>query len=73
MAIFARDLSVRSYRNFERYDLALDEGVTVLVGRNAQGKTNLVEALQLLTRPVVQKAVSRRTRADGGGGLLALA
>lgn len=49
MAIFARDLSVRSYRNFERYDLALDEGVTVLVGRNAQGKTNLVEALQLLT------------------------
>ena len=47
--IFARELSVRDYRNFASYTLELAEGVTILVGRNAVGKTNLVEALQLLT------------------------
>ena len=49
MAIFARELTARTYRNFSHASLALDEAVTVLVGRNAAGKTNLVEALQLLT------------------------
>ena len=47
--IFARELSVHDYRNFASYTLELAEGVTILVGRNAVGKTNLVEALQLLT------------------------
>ena len=49
MSIFARDLEVVDYRNFPAYVLALDPGLTVLVGHNAAGKTNLVEALQLLT------------------------
>ena len=35
MAIFARDLSLRSYRNFERYELALDEGTLRHGGRTA--------------------------------------
>ena len=49
MAILARTLHVRNFRNYDDYTLELDPGVTVLVGRNAQGKTNLVEALQLAT------------------------
>ena len=49
MAIFARTLTVRHYRSYASYALELDPRVTVLVGRNAQGKTNLIEALQLLT------------------------
>ena len=49
MAIYARELAVRSYRNFEDFSLELDDGVTILAGPNAVGKTNLVEALQLLT------------------------
>lgn len=49
MGIYARRLTVRNYRSYELYELELDEGVTVLVGPNAAGKTNLVEALQLLT------------------------
>lgn len=52
MPIYARELSVENYRNFEEMRLRLDESVTVLVGRNAVGKTNLVEALQLLTSGV---------------------
>ena len=49
MAMFARDLSVAHYRSFDNYCLVLDDGVTVLAGPNAAGKTNLIEALQLLT------------------------
>ncbi|MED9893058.1 MAG: AAA family ATPase, partial [Collinsella sp.] len=49
MTMFARDLSVARYRSFDSYRLALSDGVTVLAGPNAAGKTNLIEALQLLT------------------------
>lgn len=49
MRMLARTLSVRDFRSFDSFDLALDPAVTVLVGRNAVGKTNLVEAMQLLT------------------------
>ncbi len=49
MGICARTLDVRDYRSYERYELELADDVTVLVGPNAAGKTNLVEALQLLT------------------------
>lgn len=50
--IVAAELSVFHYRSFEAFALQLDPGVTVLVGHNAVGKTNLVEALQLLTAGV---------------------
>lgn len=47
--IVATRLEVNSWRSFPAYELDLAPRVTVLVGRNAVGKTNLVEALQLLT------------------------
>lgn len=47
--IVASELSVFRYRSFGEFTLTLDPRVTILVGRNAVGKTNLVEALQLLT------------------------
>lgn len=40
---------MRSFRNFSERDLELADGLTVLVGPNATGKTNSVEALQMLT------------------------
>lgn len=49
MGVLARELRVRNYRSFDDYALELDPHVTVLVGHNAAGKTNLIEALQLLT------------------------
>lgn len=39
-----RHLAVRDFRSYEEAALDLPAGVTVLVGRNGQGKTNLVEA-----------------------------
>lgn len=49
MGISAAELTVSTYRSFEDFTLDLAPGITILVGRNAVGKTNLVEALQLLT------------------------
>ena len=42
-------LSLHNFRNFPSYELVPSEGTTILVGNNAVGKTNLVEAMQLLT------------------------
>jgi len=42
-------LSLRDFRSYETADLSLDPGVTVFIGPNGQGKTNLVEAVQYLS------------------------
>ena len=39
------DLYLRSFRNYEELSLSFDPGVNLIVGRNAQGKTNLLEAI----------------------------
>ena len=49
MGLLVRELSLADFRSFERLTVAPSEGVTVLVGPNAAGKTNTVEALQLVT------------------------
>ncbi|MGH7903604.1 MAG: DNA replication/repair protein RecF [Candidatus Dormibacteraceae bacterium] len=41
-------LSLRNYRNYARLDLELSPGLNVFLGRNAQGKTNLLESVALL-------------------------
>ena len=41
-------LELRDYRNYREVSLALEPGVTVIVGPNGQGKTNLVEAIVVL-------------------------
>jgi DNA replication and repair protein RecF len=46
--VYVRHLQLGSFRNWERVDLALQPGPTVFVGRNGEGKTNLVEAVGYL-------------------------
>jgi DNA replication and repair protein RecF len=41
-------ITVRDFRNIERADLTLAPGINVLWGPNAQGKTNLLEAVHFL-------------------------
>lgn len=41
-------LSLRNYRNYASVDLATDHRVNVFIGQNAQGKTNLLEAVYMI-------------------------
>ena len=42
------ELRLRSFRNYEEANIAFDPGVNLIVGDNAQGKTNLLEAISYL-------------------------
>jgi DNA replication and repair protein RecF len=46
--VYVRHLQLGSFRSWERVDVALSPGPTVFVGRNGEGKTNLVEAVGYL-------------------------
>jgi DNA replication and repair protein RecF len=43
--LYVRSLGLRDFRNHERFEVELTDGVTVLEGPVGAGKTNLVEAL----------------------------
>jgi len=43
--MYVRRVELTDFRSYERVAVDLDRGVTVLVGQNGMGKTNLVEAL----------------------------
>lgn len=42
--MFVRSLQLRNFRNYQELDLALSPEINVLLGANAQGKTNIIEA-----------------------------
>ncbi len=65
-----RRLQLSGYRNFERLDLELNSGVSIFVGDNAQGKSNLLEAVYLLAtmrglRAETDAQLIRRQSLDG--------
>ena len=49
MGLAVSELHLASFRNLKDRDIAFSPSTTILVGENASGKTNTVEALQLLT------------------------
>ncbi|WP_028263597.1 DNA replication/repair protein RecF [Atopobium fossor] len=49
MSLLVQKLSLINFRNAQNKNLVLGEGTTILIGPNAAGKTNTIEALQLLT------------------------
>lgn len=53
------DLQLKDYRNYEQCTFVPAEGVTVLLGNNGQGKTNVLEAVYLTCT-----GRSHRTRQD---------
>ena len=44
-----KELTLEGFRNYERAELTFDGGCNVIYGENAQGKTNLLEAIAYLS------------------------
>ena len=57
------ELRLRDFRNYPAADVVLDPGVTLLLGRNAQGKSNFLEAVYTV-------ALGRSPRAGGDAELI---
>ncbi|MFQ5872366.1 MAG: AAA family ATPase, partial [Dehalococcoidia bacterium] len=58
--MYLEHLSLTNFRNFSSLDLGLSPGPVVLCGANAQGKTNLLEAVYLLATTKSLRANSDR-------------
>jgi len=48
--VYVSHLSLHDFRSYPSAEIELDPGVTAFVGRNGQGKTNIVEAIDYLSR-----------------------
>ena len=70
-------LSLTNFRNFRQLELDVPSGVAVFAGRNAQGKTSLLEAVYLLAIARSFRAESEHqvvnwsTSSEGGSALVA--
>src|SRR2546421_4386090 len=65
---FLRRVRIRGYKSIAFCDVTL-EPLTVLVGRNASGKSNFVDALAFL-RDLLKSGATEAVRLHGGRGAL---
>ncbi|HEY8490882.1 MAG TPA: AAA family ATPase, partial [Dehalococcoidia bacterium] len=66
--MYVSHLHLRNYRNYRRLELDLPRGPVVLFGPNAQGKTNLLEAVYLTATTRVLRAGSEAEVIRWGAG-----
>lgn len=57
--MYIKDLSVMNFRNLKNMTIGLSEGINIFYGDNAQGKTNLLEAVYICST-----GRSQRTRTE---------
>ncbi|MBR2588250.1 MAG: DNA replication/repair protein RecF [Bacilli bacterium] len=43
-----KNLKIRSFRNYSKLDLELDDNINIIYGNNGQGKTNILESIYVL-------------------------
>lgn len=43
--MYVKNLKIKNFRNFNKININLDEKLNIFIGNNAQGKTNLLEAI----------------------------
>ena len=63
--VYVAHLSLHDFRSYATADVELEPGVTAFIGRNGQGKTNLVEAIDYLSRLASHRVVGRRAAGAG--------
>jgi DNA replication and repair protein RecF len=56
--VYVSHLTLHDFRSYASADVALEPGVTAFIGRNGQGKTNLVEAIDYLSRLASHRVAS---------------
>ena len=61
--MYCKKISVENFRNIEKCEVGFSPGVNILYGENAQGKTNLLEA-------IFYSSVCRSFRATGVGEMI---
>ncbi|MDP5276084.1 DNA replication/repair protein RecF [Chengkuizengella axinellae] len=57
--MFLKKLTLKNYRNYSTVEMKLDHNINIFIGPNAQGKTNLLEAIY-----VMALTKSHRTNTD---------
>ncbi len=56
--MYVSRLSLRDFRSYEELELTLDSGATAFLGSNGRGKTNIVEAVDYLSRLASHRVAS---------------
>src|SRR5690625_2356273 len=46
--MYLKDIVLQNFRNYESLELSFSPSINVLIGENAQGKTNLIESIYFL-------------------------
>src|SRR5438445_13055165 len=68
-------LILTDFRSYRTISLGAEPGLVVLTGENGAGKTNILEAISLLTpgRGLRQAKLSEMARSEGPGGFAVVA
>jgi DNA replication and repair protein RecF len=49
LILHIKHISLKGFRNYENEEIELNKGVNIFYGQNAQGKTNIIESIYLLS------------------------
>lgn len=58
--MYAKELIISNFRNYKQAKLSFSRGKNIIIGENAQGKTNLIEAIDLLSSGKSNRAGEER-------------
>ena len=50
--MYLRQLELRNFRSFSKESVSFEQGLTVLVGENNGGKSNIIDAIRLVSTPL---------------------
>jgi len=64
--MYCRKVKYENYRNIESAEVSLSDGVNVFIGKNAQGKTNAIEAVYYFARGKSFRGAKDRELIRGG-------
>jgi len=47
--LFIKRIKLKQFRNYQAVDVAFEKNINIIIGRNAQGKTSLIESMYVLS------------------------